>query len=405
MAAHPARTWLIVTGVVLLVVQAALVVCWWKLPAWAPEWVIAHSPWPEPALRALRQGQGLGREMREMSSRLLEFGPSIGPELLRQYGKGDAINRRMMLYLAIELAGSDGVRAEGGPPPPHFTVDDIAVLREELFELARLAFAEGSLDFGESASFLAVLLKDRRLTPMMCRILRGQSTPIEPEVANIVAALGMLRDPLAVTTLIPLLPIRHRSHPDVERALDWCQDDSTFPLVMAALRHEHPVVRTWAAHQLQRYVATSATGATGATGPARQVVVLSRQVIAGTTVMEISQQDGDLFAQLAQLQALGSILFRPAGSYLRALTAHADNRVRGVSIIALGELGDAAEFSVLFELLGDDDEDVARKARIALGMLPLTAVQQREVDAMWNRLTEEPEPAEPPTSPASPPIP
>lgn len=374
MTSHVVRNVLIITGVGMLLAQAALVVCWWKMPAWAPEWVIAHSPWPEPALRALRQSQGHGREM---SNRLLEFGPAIGPELLRQYGNGDAIDRRMMLYLAIELAGSDGVRAEGGPPPPRFTVNDIAMLREELFELARLAFAEGTLDFGESASFLAALLRDRRLTPLMCRILRGQPTPIDPEVANVVAALGTLNDPLAVSTLIPLLPIRHRSHPDVERALDQCQDDSTFPQVMAALRHEHPVVRTWAAHQLQRYVTT------GATGPARQVVVLSRQVIAGTTVMEISHQEGDLFAHLAQLQALGTIRFRPASSYLRGLTAHADDRVRGVSIIALGELGDAAEFPVLLTLLSEEDDDIARKARIALGYLLLTPGQQKVVDALW----------------------
>lgn len=387
------RAWIIWVGVGMTVVMVVFVLSWWLLPRWKPEWVIAHSPWPEPALRAMRQSHRLGPEI---SDRLLDFGPTIGSELLRQYEKGDIRDRHMMLLLATDLAGRDGVRADSGPPPSRFTTSGIAVLREDLVELGRLAFAEGSLDLGEAASFLAAHLQDRRLTPLMCGILRGQSTPIGPGVVNIVTALGVLGDPLAVGSLIPLLPIRHRAHPEVERALDRCQDDSTFVQVLAALRHEHPVVRTWAAQQLQRYVSTVAAS------PVRHLVALVRQVIAGAIVSEVTRQDDDLFAQLAQLQALGAIHFRPAGTYLRALTAHTDGRVRGVSIIALGELGDAAEFPVLLELLRDDDENIVRKARIALGMLPLAPAQQQEVDAIWSKLEEVPEPAEAPTSPAAP---
>jgi HEAT repeat protein len=93
---------------------------------------------------------------------------------------------------------------------------------------------------------------------------------------------------------------------------------------------------------------------------------------------------------------LGEIHYLPASHYLRAFTAHADDRVRGVSIIALGELGDAAEFPVLLTLLSDEDDDIARKARIALGYLPLTPVQQKLVDALWEARSYDDAPVSPP---------
>lgn len=253
MAAHPARTWLIVTGVVLLVVQVALVVCWWKLPQWAPEWIIAHSPWPEPALRALRHSEVSHHQFR---FHLSEFGPAIGPALLHLYGKGDTTDRLLMLVLATDLAVADGVRPDSGPPPRRFTSGEVAVLREELVEMARLAFIEGSLALGESASFLAARLRDRRLTPLMCGILHGQSTPIGPEVSNVVTALGVLGDPRAVPTLIPLLPIRHKPHPMVEEALAACLAEESLPHVIAATYHSHEVVRVWAAGCLERFPAS-----------------------------------------------------------------------------------------------------------------------------------------------------
>ena len=389
MPSHGTRNLIIIAGVVLLVVQGAVLVCWWKLPAWAPEWVVTHSPWPEPALRAVRQHPGLDREI---SARLVDFGPAIGPELLRQYGNGNTYERQLMLVLATELAGKEGVRAESGAPPPRFSHHEITVLRGELVELGRLAFTEGTLELAETASFLAAYLCDRRLTPLMCAMLQGQPTPIGPEVSNIVTALGVLADPRAVGTLVPLLPIRHRTHPEVERALERCQDDSTFPQVLAALRHVHPVVRTWAAHQLQRYVMP------GTAGPAHGTLKSARQAVAGASVLQITRQEGDLFAQLAQLQALGTLRFMPARAYLRERTRHSDDRILGISIIALGELGDAAEFTWLLALLQEDDEDIARKARIALGHLPLTAQQHSQVDVIWEARKD----VAVPTAPASP---
>ncbi len=253
MASRAARNLIICVGVVLLVVQIALVVCWWKLPVWAPEWVIAHSPWPDPVLRAFRHSEVPHHQFR---LQLSDFGPAIGPALLRQYGTDDTTDRLLMLVLATDLAVSDGVRPDSGPPPRRFSSGEVAVLREELVEMARLAFTEGSLGLGESASFLAARLRDRRLTLLMCSILHGQSTPIGPEVSNVVTALGVLGDPRAVPTLIPLLPIRHKPHPMVEEALAACLAEESLPHVIAATHHPHEVVRTWAVGCLERFPAS-----------------------------------------------------------------------------------------------------------------------------------------------------
>src|ERR1043165_3684361 len=325
MASPVARAWIVAGGVVLLLVQAALVLAWWLLPRWQPVLVATYSPWPEPALRALRYDDSPIRR-HGFAERLVEFGPAIGPQLLRQYGGGDSDQRMRMLVLANGLIRVPGMGGDDGSPPAPFTRADVATLHEQLVELARLAFAERSLGIGETAAFLAVRLKDRRLTPLMCDLLVGLPTPIGAAAGNVAAALGALGDPRAVATLIPLLPIRHRTDPDVEQALAFCQDDSTFPLVLAALRHAHPVVRTWGAHQLPRYL--SAVRA----GPAWWTVVAARRAVAGAELLALSGQDDDLFAQLAQIEVLGTIGFSPAGAHLRSLTAHADTRLPGVAI-------------------------------------------------------------------------
>jgi hypothetical protein len=391
MASPAARNLIVVIGVLLLLVQAALLVCWWKLPDWAPQWVIANSPWPEPALRAACRHPAMASGLHD---RLLDFGPAIGPALLQQYTRGDTDARKVVLVLAAHLARMEGVAPGAQPPPSGSIRADVAILREDLVELARMAFAEGSLDLGETAAFLAAPLRDRRLTLPMCRLVAGQPTPIAPEVANLVTALGVMGDPQAVPTLISLLPIRHRTHPEVEQALDRCQDGTTFPQILMAIRHVHPVVRTWAANQLQRYLPVRPAH------PATAVSTALRQALAGAVLFEATQQEGDLFAQLAQLQALGGIRFRSGGPYLRSLVAHPDPRIRGAAIIALGDLGDVGDFPLLLELLRNDDEDIARKARIALGRLSLTQEQQRQVSARWDALEDDPEPT--PIPPASP---
>lgn len=394
MASHVVRNVLIVTGVVLLLMQVALVVCWLKLPEWAPEWVIAHSPWPEPALRAVRHDPGLHRDIHD---RLVGYGPAIGPALLRQYNHSVTADRRILLLLATDLAGMEGMEMHPTVLPPGWTRSDVTTLRAEMFELAQVALTEGSLDLGETAAFLAARLGDRRLTPLLCALVAGQTTPITPEVSNVVMVLGVLGDPQAVETLIPLLPIRHRTHPEVERALDQCQDDSSFPRVLAALRDDHAVVRTWAAHQLRRYLKVAVIV------PDRWALAETRRALAGTELLALNAHDPDLFAQLAQIEALGVVRHQPGGDRLRMLTTHDDSRLRGMAITALGDLGDPADFPRLLGLLRDDDEDIARKARIALDGLPLTSAQRAKVDELWNEVANDQEPT--PISPASPPAP
>src|SRR4051812_13954494 len=46
------RPWLLWASVALAVILSTATVLWWQLPRWAPLFVIEHSPWVEPTLRA-----------------------------------------------------------------------------------------------------------------------------------------------------------------------------------------------------------------------------------------------------------------------------------------------------------------------------------------------------------------
>lgn len=396
MAARVARNLIIVAGVVLLLVQAALVVCWWKLPEWAPQWTYAHSPWPDPVLRSLRYDD-FPIENAGLLERLTDLGPAIGPAVLRHYAMGDAAHRRRMLVLTNALTSCPGfMPGDEQPPPPRFTNADLVGLRKEMVELLRMVFTGGSLDLCETASFFVPRVQDRSLVPLMCRVLSGQPTPISPEVANIVSGLGELCDPRAVPTLIPLLPIRHRVHPEVHRALDRCQDHSTFPLVLAALRHRHPVVRWWAAHQLSRYLRPEH-------GVAATVVGAMRESLAGALLFEAERQEDELSARQAQLQALSEITFHPAAERLRTLAGHSDKRVRVMAIIALSYLGNPQDIPLLSSFLDEPEERVFSEVQSAVYRLQFRASLHQQDEAF--RKSNEDEPVQFPTSPASPPIP
>jgi HEAT repeat protein len=407
MASRAIRNLIIVAGVVLLLAQAVLVLAWWLLPRWQPEWVIQHSPWPEPALRAWRmepkpRATTVFDRHHPIEERLMEWDEAIGPALVREFEQAEPAHRLDVMGLAIGLARQDGI-AVGSELPDELRArwheDQIALVREDLLKIAKMAIADGTSHLPVNASYVAMALRDERLVPLFCSYLATKKSPIFEDLEPVVRFLGLMRDPRAVPVLIPLLPIRHRTHATVEEALDRCQDGTTFPQIVTAVRHEHPVIRTWAAHQLKRYVSPRVAH------PITGAVVLLRRAIAGATLLDVTPHEGDLFAQLAQLQAYGDIRFSPAAPYVRELASHADGRIRGVAIIALGALGDIADFPRLFALLHDDDEDIARKARIALDHLPLTPEQQRQVDETWEALEDDPELVTPSTSPASPAIP
>ena len=376
------RTWLIVAGSVLLLTQAALALLWWKLPAWAPRWVAEHAPMPELALRALRHDRAVIFPLLE--ARTLAWGPAIGPALRRQFAVGDHEHRLNLVALATEAARCLNDLTPDVPAPQWrgqiFSAADLHDLRENLSALALAAVIDGSSYLPSNASYLAHQLRDLRVVPSFSAFLCTQHPPIGEELEPVVRMLGDLSDARAVPALIPLLPIRHKAHPSVEEALARCLDDNCAPHVLAAMRHDHEVVRTWAARQFPRFRAKPELAAqiiTLIADPERQVSIAAihaisetRLTTAGDALLKLAEHGSDPDTRLTAVEAIGVLVHVPAGSFLRSLANTTGSPLRGAAITALGALQDRNDAELLTSILHNEDADLVHRARQALEQMP-----------------------------------
>lgn len=366
MAAHPLRTWLIVTAIMLVVVQALLVLAWWMLPRWTPILVITHAPWPEPALRAWRWSGGSAAGsfdvQQALEARLLAWGADIGPALRYEFDQGDERVRLHVIALASEVARADGIAAGTVMPEDrrqYFAAEETARLREDLVQLVLAAMADGSSYLPSNASYVAMSLRDARMVPPACAFLAKQKPPIFEDLEPVVRFLGSMRDPRAVPTLIPLLPIRHKPHPTVEEALAECLDDGSVEHVVVATRHGHEVVRTWAARNFPRFARStelreriialiSDHERQVAIAAITALTVRAPQVLSGPALEHIARQTTDEQIRLAAVMGLGRIRHAPARPCLRELARTGTDQVKEAAVAALaafGEADDAAPIS------------------------------------------------------------
>ncbi|HEX3132905.1 MAG TPA: HEAT repeat domain-containing protein [Planctomycetota bacterium] len=375
--------------------MTVFVLSWWLLPRWQPRLVAQYSPWPEPALRGMRYDQD-DESYHLVDQRLLSFGPAIGPALLRQFEVGDHQHRLRVIALGTEIARSDGIAAGTAVPATlreRFRDEDLALLREDLHHLVLVALADGSTYLPSNASYIAASLRDPRLVQSFCAFLAKQKPPVFEDLEPVIRTLGTLRDARAVPVLIPLLPIRHRAHAVVEDALDQCLDDSSLVHVIAATKHSHEVIRTWAARQFPRYATATELGRCLVAlldDGERQVRVAAVQGLSAGNYQAVcprliilAEHEEDPPVRAAAVEALGDMAYLPAAPCLRALVATAPGQVRNEAIIALGDLADAESFPMLLPLLQNDDKTVALKAHWSLSQLPLTTEQRQAVDAIW----------------------
>lgn len=390
-----ARTWVIWCSAVLTVVIAVLGFSWWWLPQWKPLLVIEYSPWPDPALRALRYDSTRWASSL-VGERLWSYGPAVGPALLRQFAVGDHEHRLRVIEFGKEMARSDGVAAGTVAPQSlrvRFHEDELNHLKENLYLLVREALADGATDLINEASYLSVSLRDLRLVPAFGDVLASQKSSTAKDLDPVVRMLGSLRDARAVPSLISLLPFRDHANTVVEDALDQCLDAGSLSQVIAATKHSHEVVRTWAARQFARYEKSTdlAKRLIALLGDDKQQVRVAavKGLSAGNyqaacpRFMELAKNEKDLPVRIAAVEALGEMEYQLAAPCLRSLVTTAPDLVRNEAIIALGDLADAASFSILFPLLQNEDKTVAIKAHWSLSQLPLTSDQQKAVDAIW----------------------
>ncbi len=319
MVAPAARGWLVAVGVLLVLAQAALVVAWWQLPVWCPQWVVEYSPWPAPALRAVASDDSSdGVAYHVVEDRIAEWGPAIGPALRAAFAAGTREQRREIIGLGIALAGHDGIRVATSFPPGKghgFTPEAVTAVREDLYQLVVESMADRASSMANNAAFLASRLRDRRVVPLFCEHLRGRTPPIvSQDLDPVVDLLGELGDERAVPFLIPLLPIRHLPNPVVERAVNLCLGADSLEHVLAATGDPHPAIRTWAGAQLSRYPASSELGQRLLTllrdpEPMVRVAAIAAVAAADFTaaipeVSRLAQDDSDPLASRAAITAL-----------------------------------------------------------------------------------------------------
>jgi HEAT repeats len=394
-AGRHSRAWIIWSGAGMTVIMTVFVLSWWLLPRWQPRLAAEYSPWPEPALRAMRYDRDDG-SYQLVDQRLLAFGPAIGPALLRQFEIGDHMHRLRIIALGTEIARQDGIAAGTTAPASlreRFRDEDLVLLREDLLRLVLAALDDGSTYLPSNASYIANWLRDARSVQPFCAFLATKKPPVFEDLEPVIRTLGALRDARAVPVLIPLLPIRHRAHQTVEDALDQCLDESSLSYVLAATKHTHEVIRTWAARQFTRYEKSAALAQRLVAlldDSERQVRVAAVQGLSAGNyqevcprLMELAQHEEDPPVRIAAVEALGDMAYLPAAPCLRALVTTTSDKVRNEVIIALGDLADAESYPLLLPLLQSEDKTVALKAHWSLSQLPLTPDQRQAVDAIW----------------------
>lgn len=452
-----------------MVLAGAFSLAWWKLPEWQPSWVIDHSPFVEPTVRAM-----LASGFKDDAvGRALDWGAAIGPILRHRFADGTEIERwrvmgiaRSLVKKGEELHGVTAIqdvfcwRSDGSL----LSEADAVELRDHLRGLARDACASGG-DYPSLAMDVMVAVYEPDFGPVLWKLAEDRLG--QYDLSFVTDGIAHVRDPRAVGRLMPLFvaPVEKSDRTYLGGAMRDSLAKSQQAEVLAAMRHVHPRVRIWGVHAIllldpdaEARVLLPAL----MTDPDPQVRIAALDValfdpltpellagllaclrdseaavrtmsVKGAIVRKIPLElRAEVFAHLDDLEpniramvidAIGALRLveggpllvdrlqreqerhlRPAildalvainhperHAVLRQLAVTVDDSVRGAAIVLLGRLGDAADFSLLLHLLQDDDEDIARKARIALSYLPLTPQQQSQVDAIWDATEDDSE--------------
>lgn len=81
------------------------VLLWFKLPTWAPEWVVEHSPWVDPIVRAVKSPNGV-QLVERASEALIARGPTVVP-LLVSWARQDDFPERELAAAAFARVRDD----------------------------------------------------------------------------------------------------------------------------------------------------------------------------------------------------------------------------------------------------------------------------------------------------------
>jgi HEAT repeat protein len=164
--------WVVIIALVVCALGGVFVLLWFKLPTWAPAWVVEYSPWVDPIVRAVEYDSEIEAVARKLASR----GGSVAPAMVGYLESTDPMTVNLACRVLREVTN------------PMMVEPVIAKLKQET--------ALSSMD----RSALIDALAKQSAGVVMDSIL-----PI-PETKNgttfeLILLLGRLDDPRAVATL------------------------------------------------------------------------------------------------------------------------------------------------------------------------------------------------------------
>ncbi len=95
--------WVMFIALVISALAGVFVLLWFKLPTWAPEWVVEHSPWVDPIVRAVEaapkhQRRGVTSVVEEALLRIESMGEAARPDLLQALDSESRTTRAFVLH-------------------------------------------------------------------------------------------------------------------------------------------------------------------------------------------------------------------------------------------------------------------------------------------------------------------
>ncbi|MBA3699979.1 MAG: HEAT repeat domain-containing protein [Planctomycetes bacterium] len=401
---------LIWCGGVAMALAGAFTLAWVKLPEWQPEWVMEHSPWADPGVRAIIAA-AQARHFDSLPEPVLRWGDGIGPVLVARYQRSDAEERKYSLFLSLITADQLTTDDERAEPYRRLSEAEVWHLRSDLLGIAKMAMASGHEADVYSGIGIALQLRGHEMIPEVDRFLRGLKA--RPRYKDVV--VEYCRQVGDVEGLLLLLPWFEGNlyRTDIMAAVADClTPDPKAPAVMPKYDPAQ-TARPWALMGRRRAVPEAAVrqrivAILNDTDPTMRMVA-AEAVGAGhfsealPRLIELFDSDPSIAVRRNALEAIAALSRAESRALLRRVVDAPEDPLRNVAVTLLGGLRDPADFPRLFALL--DDDDVSGKARQSLAQLPLTPDQRRQVDERWAAITGEE--TEPLTSPAaaSPPIP
>ncbi len=380
-------------GGVAMVSGGAFAVAWIKLPEWKPEWVIDHSPWADPGVRALlAPGTRTMRHFDSPSDPVLRWGDGIGPVLLARYQQADDPSLRLdILRLASSTADQLTTDDPRAAPYPRLRESAAWRLREDLLRLAAMAMASGEDQHIYTGIMMARLLRGHDLAPEVRRFVSG----LKGRPAGNDLLVEYLCDAGDMEGLLDLMPWYEGNlyRADIMNAVARCLRPDRTAVAPPPAYDPDASMRPWAvsgrrrgipdAAVRQRIIALLDDSDDTIRSLAVEACGSGRFTEAMPKLVRLMDAGRSLSFRPEVIEAIGLLATPESGPLLRPLVALPSEPWRGHAVQALGALRDSADFPLLLTLLADEDPAIVRHAYIALSCLPLTPEQRNQVAVLW----------------------